>query len=144
MKGLFFGCKSLTTLPDISKWNTNNITNMNDLFYNCKSLSSLPDISKWGTNNIIYINDIFFGCDSLVSIPDISKWNIDKLDTKNIRFLLSLESNKESQLSSGNSFLSNNSNETKSTQINNEYINFSDVECEVEYNYDDYYENFYS
>ena len=32
---------------DLSKWNTNNVTDMSFLFNGCKSLSSLPDISKW-------------------------------------------------------------------------------------------------
>jgi len=43
---MFAGCTSLISLPDISNWNTQNITNMNDLFGNCSSLKSLPDISK--------------------------------------------------------------------------------------------------
>ena len=50
---IFFGCSSLISLPDISKWNTNNVTNMEGLFANCSSLISLPDISKWNTNNTI-------------------------------------------------------------------------------------------
>ncbi len=41
MKYLFYDCKSLLSLPDISKWNTNNIVDMSNVFYNCKSLSSL-------------------------------------------------------------------------------------------------------
>ena len=36
----------LESLPDISKWNINNIANMNGLFNNYSSLESLPDISK--------------------------------------------------------------------------------------------------
>ena len=44
---LFNGCKSLLSLPDISKWNINNVTDMEYLFSVCESLSSLPDISKW-------------------------------------------------------------------------------------------------
>ena len=28
----------------------NNVTNMSYMFYGCSSLSSLPDISKWNTN----------------------------------------------------------------------------------------------
>ena len=60
---------------DISKWNTNNVTNMRFLFYNCKSLSSLPDISKWNTNNVIDMGFLFSGCISLSYLPDISKWN---------------------------------------------------------------------
>ena len=39
-------CKSLISLPDISKWNTKDVTDMSYMFYNCSSLSSLPDISK--------------------------------------------------------------------------------------------------
>ena len=46
MKDLFRGCKSLLSLPDISKWNTNNVIDMEGIFDGCKSLSSLPDISK--------------------------------------------------------------------------------------------------
>ena len=52
---------SLFSLPDISKWNTNNVTNMRYMFYNCSSLSSLPDISKWNTNNVKYMNYMFIG-----------------------------------------------------------------------------------
>ena len=32
MNNMFFGCSSLSSLPDISKWNTNNVTNMNNMF----------------------------------------------------------------------------------------------------------------
>jgi len=42
-------CSSLSSLPDISKWNTNNVNDMKCMFYGCSSLSSLPDISKWNT-----------------------------------------------------------------------------------------------
>ena len=48
---MFKGCSSLLSLPDISKWNINNITDMNNMFEGCSSLLSLPDISKWNTNN---------------------------------------------------------------------------------------------
>jgi len=58
---------------ELTKWNINNITNMERLFYECESLSSLPDISKWNTNNVTLINNLFYGCKSLLSIPDISK-----------------------------------------------------------------------
>ena len=43
------GCKSLLSLPDISKWDTQNVTNMSYMFKDCYSLSSLSDISKWDT-----------------------------------------------------------------------------------------------
>ena len=43
---MFYGCSSLSSLPDISKWNTNNVKDMRYMFYGCSSLSSLPDISN--------------------------------------------------------------------------------------------------
>ena len=32
MSGLFENCKSLEIIPDISKWNTSNVTQMDRLF----------------------------------------------------------------------------------------------------------------
>jgi len=49
---------------------------MSELFFECESLTSLPDISKWETQNNSNLSYIFFGCRSLKSLPDISKWNI--------------------------------------------------------------------
>ena len=49
-------CESLKSLPDISKWDTGKVTDMNNLFSNCKSLTHLPDISKWSTSNIQSLN----------------------------------------------------------------------------------------
>ena len=72
---LFTDCISLKELPDISKWNTSNVKNMAFLFYRCSSLKELPDISKWDTRNVKDINSIFLGCSSLKQLPDISKWN---------------------------------------------------------------------
>ena len=49
MSNIFYNCKSLQYLPDISKWNISNATDISSIFYNCKSLQYLPDISKWDT-----------------------------------------------------------------------------------------------
>ena len=48
---MFEACSSLKSLPDISKWNTNNVNDMQCMFEGCKSLKSLPDISKKNANN---------------------------------------------------------------------------------------------
>ena len=50
MTNIFYGCSSLLSLPDISKWITNNVTNMSGMFYGCSKISSIPDISNWITN----------------------------------------------------------------------------------------------
>ena len=62
---MFCECQSLISLPDISKWNTNNVTNMSRMFQQCSSLLSLPDISKWNTNNITDMSSMFYGHSSL-------------------------------------------------------------------------------
>ena len=54
---------------------------MSGMLHDYSSLSSLPDISKWNTSNVIYIvgddeisqDGMFFNCSSLSSLPDISK-----------------------------------------------------------------------
>jgi len=53
-------CSSLISLPDISTWNTNNVTNMNCMLSGCSSLISLPDISTWNTNNITNMSYILW------------------------------------------------------------------------------------
>ena len=47
MNHMFFNCESLKSLPDISLWNTYNVTNMSFMFYDCLNLERLPDISIW-------------------------------------------------------------------------------------------------
>ena len=80
MSQTFAECSSLQYLPDISKWNTYNVTNMKEMFSGCVSLKSIPDISKWDTSKVTDISFIFFDCRSLIQIPNISKWNISNLN----------------------------------------------------------------
>ena len=82
---MFYDCKSLNNLPDISKWDTKNVENMSCMFYDYKSLNNLPDISKWDTKNVENMNGMFSGCNSLKNLPDISKW-----DTKNVENISSI------------------------------------------------------
>ena len=63
---MFFKCSSLLSLPDISKWNTNNVTDINGIFNYCSLLLSLPDISKWNTNKVKIMNGMFDNCSSLL------------------------------------------------------------------------------
>jgi len=80
MSYIFSCCRSLSSLPDISKWNTSNVNDMSYMFYDCYSLSSIPDISKWNTSNVNDMSYMFSNCKSLSSLPDISEWN-----TSNVR-----------------------------------------------------------
>ena len=86
MCSMFYGCSSLISLPDISKWNTNNVKHMNSLFFNCSSLIFLPDISKWNTDKVNNMSFMFYGCSSLKFKPDISNWNLEKVKEKENMF----------------------------------------------------------
>ena len=79
MSSMFNGCSSLISLPDISKWDINDVNYISEMFCSCSSLITLPDISKWKTNNVIYMFSMFNGCSSLISLPDLSKWDIEKV-----------------------------------------------------------------
>ena len=35
---MFYGCSSLSSLPDISKWDTNNVTKMSYMFDDCSNI----------------------------------------------------------------------------------------------------------
>ena len=44
---MFYGCESLTSMPNISRWNTDNVNNMSHMFYGCKLLIPISDIFSW-------------------------------------------------------------------------------------------------
>ena len=46
---------------------------MMDMFRDCKSLLSLPDISRWNTYNVKFWLNIFDGCSKLSPKPKILK-----------------------------------------------------------------------
>jgi surface protein len=79
MSYMFSNCSSLSSLSDISTWNTENVTNMSYLFNGCASLKELPDISYWNTEKVTNMSYLFYGTSALKSVPDISKWNVSKL-----------------------------------------------------------------
>ena len=70
MKSLFCDCSSLISLPDISKWDTNNVTDMSFIFSGCEKLNELPDISKWNINKVDKMEDMFEDCSSSLIIPN--------------------------------------------------------------------------
>ena len=82
---LFQGCQ-FEKLPDISKFNTINVINMDSLFSGCTLLKSIPDISNWNTSNVLIMSEMFSNCSSLESLPDLSKWDISSVLEKNNMF----------------------------------------------------------
>ena len=76
MRNVFKNCVALKSLPDISNWNTINVTDMSNLFQNCESLESFPNISKWNIKKVKNFSNIFDGCEKSI-IPEIFKNKIN-------------------------------------------------------------------
>ena len=87
---MFYECKKLISLPEISKWNTSNIMEINGLFCECFSLISISDISSWNTSNTNNISKMFSNCINLESLPDISKWNTENIFQNGKQTMLSI------------------------------------------------------
>ena len=83
---MFYNCKLIEYIPDISKLNTKSAKDMSYMFFNCSSLKELPDISKWNTNNFMYLNNMFENCSSITALPEISRWNYQNFRNLNYLF----------------------------------------------------------
>ena len=57
--------------PNISKWNTDKVIDMNFMYSYCTSLIFIPDISKWNTDNVIDMSFMFSHYSLLDDLPDI-------------------------------------------------------------------------
>ena len=69
---MFWGCSSLTTL-DLSSWNTAAVTAMTSAFRNCTGLTSL-NLTGWNTASVTTMYYLFYGCHNLTTIEGISEW----------------------------------------------------------------------
>ena len=156
---LFFDCSSLIKIPDISKWEVDNVINIKSMFCYCSLLSFLPDITKWNLKDTT-IDDIFKGCSSLITIPVITKWkknnkiiidekkDISKKDISSIDSL-SLQSNSDNV----NQIISNVSSEMSSSEDKKDNLpskdsnivvnSFVEEDSSQKDDLSNYYDNFY-
>ena len=72
-KRMFQGLSNLTTINNISRLHTENVTNMNAMFQDCSSLTSI-DLSSFNTENVTIMSSMFFGCSGLTTL-NLSGWN---------------------------------------------------------------------
>jgi surface protein len=72
-----YGDIPLFSLPDFSKWNTQNVINMSNMFHGCDKLISL-DLSSFDTKNVIDMSNLFSYCNSLKNI-DLSSFNTENV-----------------------------------------------------------------
>jgi len=91
LSGVFHYCENLIKLPDISKWNTSNVTDLSEIFYICSSLTQLPDISKWKISNVTNLSKVFYSCEKLIKLPDLSKWETQNVTDTSYMFCNCIE-----------------------------------------------------
>ena len=71
MSYIFYNCFLLKKIPDISDWNTENVTDMKAIFAYTTSLESLPkQIFSWNTKNVVNMSSMFLGCSSIKFLPE--------------------------------------------------------------------------
>ena len=58
MGAMFFGCSSLTTVPNMNSWDTSNVTFMSELFF--KATNFNQDIGNWDTSNVTTMSYMFY------------------------------------------------------------------------------------
>ncbi|MDK8794248.1 BspA family leucine-rich repeat surface protein [Corynebacterium sp. MSK041] len=59
MESMFYGCSSLTSVPEMD---TSQVTNMESMFYGCSSLTQVPEMD---TSQVTNMRAMFDGCSSL-------------------------------------------------------------------------------
>ena len=79
---MFYGCDASSL--DLSKFDTSQVTNMNNMFSNCHAISL--DLSNFDTSQVTNMSQMFFSCD--VKSLDLSKFN-----TSNVTAMLGMFSN---------------------------------------------------
>ena len=84
MSGMFYGCSSLTSL-DLSGWNTANVTDMSWMFYNCNDMTSL-DLLGWDTGNVTDMMRMFLDCSNLTTICVDLGWRTENVTSSTEMF----------------------------------------------------------
>jgi surface protein len=70
LNGLFYGCSSLTSVPNINSWNVANITSLGNTF---RGTAFNSDISSWNTASVTVFGNLFYGNSAFNQ--NIGGWN---------------------------------------------------------------------
>ena len=73
MRGMFYYCKQLITIPSI---NTSLVTNMSNMFEGCSNLTTIPQLD---TSNVTNVNSMFSRCLNLTTIPQLDTSKITNM-----------------------------------------------------------------
>ena len=86
MENMFYNCDKLKSLKLGTAFRTDNVTSMSGMFWGCKSLENL-DLSHFNTQKIESMSYMFYWCQSLVSL------NLSSFDTRNVIYMSYMFSN---------------------------------------------------
>jgi surface protein len=81
---MFSGCQALTSL-DLSKFNTEKVTDMSAMFGWCNALTSL-DLSKFNTHKVESMDGMFSECWDLKEIKGLESFDISCLKSAKYMF----------------------------------------------------------
>ena len=79
----FANCSSLTTIPQMNKWNVTNITDMSNMFYESPLFNQ--DISNWNVSNVTNMSYMFFNAKTFNQ--NIGNWTVSNVIDMNSMFL---------------------------------------------------------
>ena len=83
---MFNKCLLLSSLPNISKWSTDNVIDMSYMFNKCSKLLQLPDVTKWNTNKVSNMRYMFNECSSLTNLSAIPETDYQNVIILNFIF----------------------------------------------------------
>ena len=76
MGSMFWGTSNLTTIGDVSNWNTSSVTRMSRMFQSASNLTGALDLNSWDTSSVTFMYSMFHGASSIPSLGDISGWDV--------------------------------------------------------------------
>ena len=82
---MFQLCSNLTSVGDLSNWNTSNVTDMSGMFNDCYVLTSVGNLSKWNTSKVTDMSWMFNGCNSFEQ-KDVNNWNMSNVQDVSYMF----------------------------------------------------------
>ena len=73
MEAMFEWCKNFEEISDTSHWNLENVEILKGLFYMCTSLTSIPGMNNWNPIKLKNCEEMFLGCYKYLKPSEASK-----------------------------------------------------------------------